>query len=146
MNSTIRIVTISLLGLFALAGCTAPVEESAKESTPESTSSTSEAVTAPTIESTQVNSWFWDLSGYGFTPGGQVQVWKMIPPVHPVTAGTLTATSNAVSCVDRICHVLDTGGGISTGFSATGCATIVVWLVDETTGASSNRLTLQPFC
>lgn len=142
MNSTIRIATISLLGLFALAGCTAPVEESAKESTPEKTSFTSEAVTAPTLEVTQHNaSWFWDLAGYGFTPGGQVELWT---PYGIVT--TLTATSNAVSCLRGICHVLDTGGGISTGLSATGCGTLDVWAVDETTGASSNHLTLLLFC
>jgi hypothetical protein len=84
------------------------------------------------------------VTGSGFAPGGQVALYVYGPNTFFET--TLTATSNAVSCLRGICRVLYIGGGISTDLSITACGSLYMSAYDETTGAWSNKLTIQPFC
>lgn len=129
---------VALMGLVVAAGCSAPADGTSTEEAASSSAALSQGtITVKVTSAPQVT-----VTGTGFTPGGQVQLWAYDEAEGKwASPTTVTATSCARYCLKGASQ-----GDISTSFDLRCNSTQRILALDKTTGVYSTEPTVNVEC
>ena len=129
--------SVALMGLVVAAGCSAPADGASTEEATSSSAALSQGTITAKASGSQVT-----VTGSGFTPGGQVQIWAFDEEEGKWTSVT-TVTSTYCG---RYCLKGSTQGTISAVFDLRCDSVQRILALDKTTNVYSTEPTVSIQC